>query len=78
MISHRNNLDLADRNPEGLPMNIDILISYQSYWDFISFKQIRCKSDPVAIASGLGFVLSEPYGNTKNVSNASNNFYNNL
>ena len=73
---HLKNLDLADRNPEGLPMNINILIGYQNYWDFISFKQIRYESGPVAIASGLGFVLSEPYGNTKNVSNTSVKFVN--
>ena len=28
---HLKNLDLADRNPEGLPMNIDILIGCQNY-----------------------------------------------
>ena len=70
------NLYLADRNPEGLPMSIDILIGYQNYWDFNGYKQIRGESGPVAIASRLGFVLSEPYGNTKNISNTSVKFVN--
>ena len=58
---HLKNLDLADRNPEGLPMNIDILIRSQNYCNFIAYKQIRGKSGPVATASCLGFVLSGPY-----------------
>ena len=70
------NLYLADRNPEGLPMNIDILIDCQNYWDFIGYKQIHGESGPVAIASRLGFVLSGPYGNTKNISNTSVKFVN--
>ena len=48
-------------------MNVDILIGCQNYWDFIGYKQIRGESGPVAIASRLGFVLSGPYGNTKNI-----------
>ena len=73
---HLKNLDLADRNPEGLPMNITILIGCQNYWDFIGYKQIRCEPGPVAIASRLGFVLSGSYENTKNVSNTSVKFDN--
>ena len=50
-------------------MNIDILICCQNYWDFIGYKQISGESGPVTIASRLGFVLSGPFENTKNVSN---------
>ena len=73
---HLKDLDLADRNPEGLPMNIDILIGCQNYWDFIGYKQICGESGPVAIASRLGFVLSGPYENTKAISNNSVKFVN--
>ena len=60
---HLKNLDLADRNPEDLPMKIDILIGCQNYWDFIGYKQICGESGPVAIASCLRFLLSGPYEN---------------
>ena len=70
------NLYLADRNLKGLPMNIDVLVGCENYWDFIGYKQIRGESGPVAIASRLEFVLSGLYGNTKNISNTSVNFVN--
>ena len=57
-------------------MSIDILIGCQNYWDFNGYKQIRGESGPVAIASRLGIVLSEPYRNTKNISNTSVKFVN--
>ena len=64
------NLDSADYNPKGLPMNIDLLIGSHDYWDFIGYKQVRRKSGPNAIFSRLVFVLSGPYVNDQNNANA--------
>ena len=36
--SHLRKLNLADSNPNNLPMDIDILIGADYYWDFIRNK----------------------------------------
>ena len=54
------NLVLADSNPKNLPLDIDILIGCQDYWNFMGIKQIRDPSGLVAIETKLGFVLSGP------------------
>ena len=58
---HLKNLDLADENPSNLPLNIDILIGSDFYWNF--FNSTFVKGDgqgPVAMSSKLGYVLSGP------------------
>ena len=58
--SHLRNLKLADSNPENLPMDIDILIGAQDYWNFIEQKTVRGTNGPTALASKLGYILSGP------------------
>ena len=58
--SHLSNLDLADSNPEKLPLNIDILIGADHYWSIVGKTQIRGENGPVAIGTRLGYVLSGP------------------
>ena len=60
---HLQQLELADSNPGSLPLEIDIFIGNQDYWNFIGVHQVRGLSEPVAISSTLGYVLSEPMVN---------------
>ena len=76
--SHLRNLKLADSNPENLPMDIDILIGAQDYWNFIEQKTVRGTNGPTALASKLGYILSGPVESklVKSVkSTSSNNNY---
>ena len=57
--SHLHKLNLADSNPNNLPMIIDILIGADYYWDFIRNRMVR---GPVAISSCLGYILSGGLG----------------
>ena len=56
-------MDLADSNPRNTPLNVDILIGADYYWQFVSNNIIRCKDGPIAISSTLGYILSGPIGN---------------
>ena len=62
---HLEKLPLADDNPESLPMEIDILIGANHYWDFINQRIVRGHENqgPVAISSKLGYILSGTFGN---------------
>ena len=51
--SHLRNLELADSNPGELPLDIDILIGGDHYWDIMQHEIIRGNSGPVAISSAL-------------------------
>ena len=46
-----------------IPLEIDILIGNQDYWNFIGVHQVKILSGPVAISSNLGYVLSGPIAN---------------
>ena len=51
-------LPLADSNPQNKPLEVDVLIGSDHYWDFIRNDIIRGESGPVAISSNLGYILS--------------------
>ena len=57
---HLQNLDLADSNPSGKGLDIDILIGSDFYWSFMSGKIVKPDNGcgPVALDSVLGYVLS--------------------
>ena len=58
--AHLQGLLLADNNPDQLPLNIDILIGLNDYWNIVGTKQIWGESGPVALNSALGYILSGP------------------
>ena len=49
---------MADSNRGNLPLEIDILIGADHYWDFMQYKIVRGKSGPVAMSSILGYIIS--------------------
>ena len=53
---HLQQLQLADSNPGSLPLEIDIFIGTQDYWNFIGVNQVRGPDGPVATSSKLGTV----------------------
>ena len=53
---HLQSLNLADSNPNNLPLDIDILIGANHYWNIIAKHQVRGKFVPVALGSKLGYV----------------------
>ena len=53
---HLQSLNLADSNPNNLPLDIDILIGANHYWNIIAKHQVRGKFVPVALESKLGYV----------------------
>ena len=55
---HLEDLQLADEDPEDLPLHIDILIGCANYWDFMTGETKRGVSGPVALGSTLGYILS--------------------
>ena len=55
---HLQQLELADTNQGSLPLEIDILIGTQDYWNFIGVHQVSGASGPVAISSKLGYHLT--------------------
>ena len=56
---HLYGLTLAD-DPEPGPVEIDMLIGIEFYWNCLSGAVIRGKSGPVAMESKFGYVLSGP------------------
>ena len=55
--SHLQNLYLSDYSDDK-DKSIDILIGENFYWDIITGKVIRGASGPVALESGIGWILS--------------------
>ena len=49
--SHLQSLDLVDSNPHNLPLDIDILIGANHYWNIIGKHQVRGEYGPVALGS---------------------------
>ena len=62
--AHLRGLQLADNNPRNLPLEIDILIGADHYWDFIYNKVVRGENGPVAVSSTLGYILSGSIADT--------------
>ena len=60
MYSHLSQLDLADTHHSGTPMEVDMLIGSDLYWDLVTGETIRGRGGPVAINTKLGWVLSGP------------------
>ena len=63
--SHLQSLDLADSNPDNLPLDIDILIGANHYWNIIGKHQVRGEYGPIALGSKLGYVLCGPIENSQ-------------
>ena len=49
---------LADSSDDNCPLEIDILIGSDHYWDTVTGEVRRGQIDPVAIHTELGWVLS--------------------
>ena len=64
---HLKGLPLADSNPANEPLEIDILIGADHYWDFIQNRVVRGKTGPVALASQLGYILSGEIGDVPGI-----------
>ena len=63
--SHLQSLDLADNNPNNLPLDIDILLGAKHYWNIIGKHQVRGEYGPVALGSKLGYALNGPIENSQ-------------
>ena len=59
MHDHLAHLDLADVSQDPT-LEIDVLIGFDHYWDFVTGQIIREQSGPVAIETTLGWILSGP------------------
>lgn len=57
---HLTGLHLADHSDGNSPLQIDILIGCDHYWELITGKVRRGESGPTAIQTHLGWVLSGP------------------
>ena len=57
-------LDSVDSNPNNIPLDIDIVIGANHYWNIIGKHQVRGEYGPVALGSKLGYVLSGPIENS--------------
>ena len=66
-------LPLADNNPNDLPLQIDVLIRADHYWDSIQNTVVQGDSGPVAVSSNLGFILNGSVNMPTN-SNLNTNF----
>ena len=68
---HLQELELADSAES--PDSIDILISSDHYWDFVTGEAIRAEFGPTAVRSKLGWLLSGPTNNSQNGTNVISN-----
>ena len=57
---HLTPLTLADTHPADVPLNVDMLIGSDFYWQLATGEIIRGHTDPVAVNTKLGWVLSGP------------------
>ena len=57
---HLATLDLADPSDGSSPLNIDILIGSDFYWEFVTGDTCRGPTGPIAIDTKFGWVLSGP------------------
>ena len=68
--NHLKGLKLADSNDDNTPLDVDVLIGADLYWQFIDAKIIKRgkAGDPVAVSSSLGFILSGQINQSSEVS----------
>ena len=69
--SHLSNLELADSNEYSSDVSVDVLVGLDYYHQFISGKITMGElgdSGPVALESVLGWILSGPLCNSRDVS----------
>ena len=57
---HLSHLELADCSEGQAPMDVDMLIGADYYWEFTTGKTRRGKGGPTAIHTRIGWVLSGP------------------
>ena len=57
---HLTHLDLADYTDGSSPLEVDVLVGLDHYWDLASGEVRRGQSGPVAVDTKLGWVLSGP------------------
>jgi len=58
--SHLAQLDLADSHDSSSPLEVDVLIGSDLYWDILTGETIRGQCGPVDIGTRFGWVLSGP------------------
>ena len=58
--SHLTPLNLADTNSSDTPVEVDMLVGSDFYWQLTTGEIIRGEGGPVAIETKLGWVLSGP------------------
>ena len=63
--SFLQSLNLADSNPNNLPLNIDVSIGANHYWNIIGNHQVRGEYRTVARGSKLGYISSGSIENLK-------------
>ena len=65
---HLKYLKFSDSSDSNFNCNVDILIGADYYWDYVSGSIKRGNSDPVAVETKLGWVLSGTYEFKNNIS----------
>ena len=60
MFPHLSSLNFADTHLSNTPLNVDMLIGSDFYWQLTTGEVIRRQTGPVAINTKLGWVLSGP------------------
>ena len=60
MYNHLTQLDLADTFHSEVPLEVDMLIGSELYWNLVTSETIRGQCGPMAISTKLGWVLSGP------------------
>jgi len=57
---HLTNLQLADNSEDGSPIEVDLLLGSDYYWQLTTGEVRRGNDGPVAVGTKLGWVLSGP------------------
>ena len=65
MFPHLAPLTLADTHHSDTPLDVDMLIGSDFYWQLTTGEIIRGQTGPVAINTKLGWVLSGPVTNNE-------------
>ena len=53
-------LTLADTHPADVPLNVEMLVGSDFYWQVTTGETIRGQTGPVPVNTKLGWVLSGP------------------
>ena len=57
---HLTSLTLADTHPADVPLNVDMLVGSDFYWQVTTGETIRGQTGPVAVNTKLEWVLPGP------------------